>query len=152
MGAARGALLIAGALTAMLAGPDLAAGAGTSAFVRIDQGGYPAAADKRAYLMSRREESGAPFSLRRVPGGEVAFAGTVGASAGSWSKRFPRVYALDFDALQATGTYTLDVGGPAPASSPPFAIASPPALYARPLANALSFYENERGGPEYIPS
>src|SRR6202008_2212478 len=25
-------------------------------------------------------------------------------------------------------------------------------IYAAPLANALSFYENERDGPEYIPS
>ncbi len=122
-----------------------------SAFVRVNQVGYPATAPKRGYLMSRRDETGATFSVRSTEGA-VVFSGTVGASLGAWSGRFKNVYALDFDAVQTPGTYTLEVGGRAPASSPPFSIASAQALYAGPLANTLSFYENERDGPEYITS
>ncbi|HUA74760.1 MAG TPA: glycoside hydrolase family 9 protein [Solirubrobacteraceae bacterium] len=145
-------LALAAGLLASVVVPSAAGAAAPTAFVRVDQGGYPAAAAKRAYLMARREETGAPFQLLRSPGGAIAFSGTVGASAGSWSKRFPHVYALDFDGLTEAGTYTLAVGGRAPASSPPFTIAAPASLYAQPLANSLSFYENERDGPEYIPS
>lgn len=145
-------MLITIGAAGLLASPAHAAAASTSAFVRVDQGGYPAGASKRAYLISRREETGAPFSLLDTPGGEVAYSGTVGAPSGSWSKRFPHVYPLDFDALRTPGTYTIAVGGKAPASSPAFAVATAASLYSQPLANALSFYENERDGPEFIPS
>ena len=128
--------------------PALAA---QEAFVRVDQVGYGAQAQKRAYLMSSFDETGAPFTVLHE-GGTVAFAGTVGQAAGSWSKAFPFVYPLDFDGVSATGSYTVAVGGAAPASSPPFEIAAPAALYHPALANALSFYENERDGPAYIPS
>jgi endoglucanase len=139
-------------LFALATAPVARAAAQPTAFVRVDQAGYGAGEAKRAYLMSHRDEAGAAFQLLRSPGGAVVSSGTVGASAGSWSKRFPHVYPLDFDALQTPGTYTVSVGGRAPASSPPFAIAAPSSLYAQPLANALSYYENERDGPEYIPS
>jgi endoglucanase len=149
-GAALAAVLIVAALGAFAPG---AAGKSTTAkaFVRVDQVGYPTSASKRAYLMSRRGESGAPFTVRNAEGASV-YAGTVGASVGAWSKRFKYVYALDFDSAQAPGTYTISVAGRTPASSPPFAIASARSLYEGPLANTLSFYENERDGPEYIAS
>jgi endoglucanase len=127
------------------------------AFVRVNQVGYPTAAPKRAYLMSAKRETGATFTVANGEGDSV-FSATVGASpsgddgAGAWSKRFKYVYPLDFDAVQTPGTYTVSVAGPEPASSPAFAIGSPQSLYERPLANTLSFYENERDGPEYIPS
>ncbi len=77
--------------------------------------------------------------------------------APSWGERLleqdvPDVYAIDFDQLESFGTYRIVLAGPAPAASPPFAVAAPSALYETPLANALSFYENERDGPEFIPS
>ena len=140
-----GALALACGAVCALAGPALAA---QEVFVRVDQVGYGAHSPKRAYLMSNFDEVGAPFTVADEHGA-VVFSGTVGAAAGSWSKTFPDVYALDFDGLQASGRYTLAVGG---AVSPPFAIDAPGALYAAPLANALSFYENERDGPEYVPS
>ena len=40
--------------------------------------------------------------------------------------------------------------GDASAASPWFAIGPAARLYARPLANALYFYENERDGPDFI--
>ena len=139
-----GAALACGALSALCA-PALAA---QEAFVRVNQVGYATAAPKRAYLMSNFAETGAAFTVKDE-GGATVLTGTVGQSAGAWSKAFPDVYALDFDGLQAPGRYTLAVGG---AVSPPFAISAGSALYAPALGNALSFYENERDGPQYLPS
>jgi endoglucanase len=139
--------LLAGAVGAF-AGSARAAGV---AFIRVNQVGYPTMAPKRAYLMSRRSETGQAFELRSAEGASV-FSGTVGASLGAWSSRFGYVYALDFDAVQAPGSYSLSVTGRAPATSPPVTIGPAGGLYEAPLANALSFYENERDGPEYIPS
>jgi endoglucanase len=132
-----------------LAGRAAAAG---STFIRVNQVGYPTTAPKRAYLMSHRDETGAAFSIQTTQGA-VALSGTVGASLGSWSARFDHVYALDFDGVQTPGTYKIiTLAGHTPISSPAFAIAPAQTLYERPLANALSFYENERDGPEFIPS
>jgi endoglucanase len=141
------------AVASSAAGP-LAASAGAaggSTFIRVNQVGYPTTAPKRAYLMSHREETGATFTVQST-NGETALTGTVGPSLGSWSRRFDHVYALDFDGVQTPGTYTVTLTGKAPVSSPPFAITAAQTLYAQPLANALSFYENERDGPEFIPS
>lgn len=121
------------------------------AFVRVNQVGYPTAAPKRAYLMAAKRETGASFSVRTGEGAS-AYTGTVGASLGRWSGRFKYVYALDFNTVDTPGTYTISVSGPLPATSPAFAVASAQGLYEGPLANTLSFYENERDGPEYIPS
>ena len=122
------------------------------AFVRVDEVGYASAAPKRAYLMSSIAAAGAPFSVRRASDGATVLSASVGASLGSWSTSFRHVYALDLSSLTTPGSYMVSVGGPAPASSPPFAVGPAATLYAGPLRNALSFYENERDGPEYIPS
>ncbi len=150
--AALASIALALASTTVLAQPGAAEASAPTAFVRVDQAGYATAAGKRAYLISRRDEAGARFSVLRLPGGEVAYSGVVGPSAGSWSKRFTHVETIDFDALQTPGSYTISVASRAAPSSPPFAIAPAASLYAQPLANALSFYENERDGPDFIPS
>ncbi len=144
-------------LAVLIAGGTLALGAhgaarAPSAFVRVNQLGYPVSAPKRAYLMSSVPETGATYGLRRSSGGPTVLGGRVGSSVGRWSARFPYVYALDFDGVVSAGTYAVDVAGPAGASSPPFAIDSPATLYAGALHNALSFYENERDGPDFIRS
>jgi endoglucanase len=153
MGTGRIALALLAFATggALLGAPGAQASGGTT-FVRVDQVGYASAAPKRAYVMTHREVAGAPYSLVRASDGATVAQGTLGESLGSWSKRFGHVYAIDFDAVREAGTYTLELAGRAPASSPPFAISPAASLYAQPLANALSFYENERDGPEYIPS
>lgn len=143
-----GASACTAAATAIL--PPVAEGA-QEAFVRVDQLGYASLAPKRAYLMSSFPEAGAPFTVSDEAG-EAVFTGTAGASSGSWSRAYPYVYRLDFDALSASGRYRIAVGGPAPASSPPFAVGAASSLYEPALARTLSFYENERDGPEYIPS
>jgi len=148
---------LAAGITLIALGP-LAAGASAktkapkeAAFVRVNQVGYPTGAPKRAYLMSKKAQTGATFTVRAGEDPTV-FSGTVGAPLGAWSGHFKDVYALDFDALQTPGTYTITVEGKTPASSPPFTVGPAQTLYEAPLANALSFYEDERDGPEYIPS
>jgi endoglucanase len=121
-------------------------------YVRVNQLGYPSSAPKRAYLMTSSPDAGATYSVRRVSDSAVVFTGTVGASLGSWSGGFPYVYALDFDALSAPGSYFVQVTGAVAASSPPFAIDAAANLYSQPLANSLAYYQTERDGPQFIPS
>jgi endoglucanase len=141
-------MAIAMATLGLAASPAAAA---NEAFIRVNQVGYPTSAPKRGYLMSRKSLAGAAFKVLSTEGATV-FSATVGPSLGSWSRRFKDVYALDFNSLQTPGTYTIALAGATPASSPAFTIGSPQSLYETPLANTLSFYENERDGPEYIPS
>ncbi len=131
------------------AGEGTAATAPPAAFVRVDQAGYPAAAAKRAYLLAGGAEAGAAFTVTGA-GGRTVLTGRVGPDLGRWSARFAHVYAIDFSRLRAAGTYTIAVAGAA--ASPPFRIATGAALSARPIRNALAFYQDERDGPDFIPS
>jgi len=119
-----------------------------SAFVRVNQVGYPVGASKRAYLMSSAAETGATFSVVNS-GGTSVFTAAIGANLGAWGS-FPDVYALDFDGVTSVGTYTIKVTGPIAATSPSFAIDSAANIYATPIANSLYFYENERDGANFI--
>jgi len=121
-----------------------------AAFVRVNEVGYGINASKRAYLMAAASEAGATFNVKNS-GGKNVFSAPIGANLGAWGA-FPDVYALDFDSVSAVGTYTISVNGPVAATSPSFKIDTAAKLYSTPLANALSFYENERDGPNYIPS
>ena len=77
-----------------------------SAFVRVNQVGYPAASAKRAYLMSSVAETGATFTVRNG-GGRRPRRGRSVRCLGSWSNAYPFVYALDFDAGDR-GRHVLD--------------------------------------------
>src|SRR5207248_10849161 len=68
------------------------------------------------------------------------------------SSAYPDVYALDFNAVATPGRYTISVAGPIAATSPRFRITAGANLYSQPLANALSFYQTERDGPNFIPN
>src|SRR5919197_5542874 len=92
------ALLAVAGLWALSLQPATGAPAAASAFVRVNQVGYPGGAAKRAYLMSSVPETGASFSVG-------SFTAPVGASLGSWSSTFRYVYALDFDSVTAAGSY-----------------------------------------------
>src|SRR6266511_4047559 len=145
------AILSTVALVVVLFQPAISRAVVGSAFVRVNQVGYPGATPKRAYLMSNVVETGATFAVRNSSGATV-FSGPIGANIGSWSTSFPNVYAIDFDAVTTTGTYTISVTGPVPATSPTFRIDAAASVYAGSLANALSFYQTERDGPNFIPS
>jgi endoglucanase len=125
--------------------------AASSAFVRVNQLGYAGAA-KRAYLLAPVAETGATFNVTNASG-TVVYSAPVGANLGTWNSTYPDVYALDFDQLTTPGSYTISVSGPAAASaSPSFTIGTGTSVYAGAMANALSFYQNERDGANYVPS
>jgi endoglucanase len=145
--------LVIAAVAALVATGSIprAQSAVSSAFVRVNQVGYPSSAAKRAYLMSSLDETGATFAVRNSSGATV-FTGTVGASVGSWSQTYGFVHAIDFDGVMTAGTYTVEVTGPVAASSPSFSIDTGANVYSGALANALSFYQTERDGPDYVPN
>ena len=126
-------------------------GAPPSAFVRVNQVGYPAAAPKRAYVMSSTDATGAAFTLRNASNAVVA-SGTLGARLGTWSSTYSFVHAVDFSQVSATGVYTLSVAVAGATPSPPFRIDSGQNVYGQALANALAFYQTERDGPNYVPN
>ena len=84
--------------------PSASAPAAASAFVRVNQVGYPSGASKRAYLMSTAAETGAMFSIKNQAGATVFGPAPVGANLGKWSNTYSNVYALDFDSFITAGT------------------------------------------------
>jgi endoglucanase len=147
--AAIAAIALIGSLV-MGAKPPPAGGGGGSPQVRVNLVGYATTGTKRAYLMSSTAETGATFAVKS--GSTTVFSGAVGADLGSWSSSFSHVYAIDFDAFTTAGTYTIQVTGPAPATSTAFTIGTAAAVHQQPLRNALSYYQVQRDGPNYIPS
>jgi endoglucanase len=105
---------------------------------------------KRAYLMSSSAESGATFVIKNSSGSTVFGPTAIGANLGSWSNSYPDVYALDFDSLVTTGTYTVSVSGPIAATSPSFKVDTATNLFTSTLSNSLFFYQNERDGANFI--
>ena len=117
-----------------------------TAYVRVNQLGYEASTSMRAYLMTSSVVSGVNFAVVNS-GGQTVVSGPVGAKLGAFGVY--SVYPIDF-MLATLGTYTVKVSGPVTAISPSFHADSPAALYGTPLANNLSFYQNERDGPNFI--
>src|SRR5437867_9337373 len=96
-------------------------------FVRVNQVGYPTGGAKRAYLMSAVDATGAAFIVKNASGA-VIFSGQAGGSLGSWSRTYPFVHPLDFDGVNAAGTYTIEVTNAA--ASPSFRIDGGRSVYA----------------------
>lgn len=144
------------ALSVMTVGPALlpqqvAHASGRVAQVRVDQLGYVVGVSKRAYLMATVSEAGAVFRVTDAHGVAV-FSAPIRADQGPWSSGYPFVYALDFNRVHQLGSYHIVVDGPVGATSPAFPIDTAAHLYAQAMGNSLSFYENERDGPNFIPS
>jgi endoglucanase len=143
--------VVAAVLAAFVVAPSAPAHAvASSAFVRVNQLGY-ASVTKRAYLMASGPETGATFAVKNS-GGTTVYTAPIGPNLGSWSSGYPDVYALDFDTVATAGSYTITVTGPIAATSPTFRVDSGQNVYAGAMANAVSFYQNERDGANYVPS
>ena len=93
------------ALLAVIVSAPAAGAAAGSAFVRVNQLGYPLGAPKRAFLMSSADRPGPVFHVVDASGRTV-LSGQVGASTGSWSDAYPSVRTIDFSALRRAGTFT----------------------------------------------
>ncbi len=151
-------------------GSHQAPAAAPAAAIRVDQVGYPSGAAKLAEIMTKAKPHGglpggglpgAGLPGAGLPGGglhwvvvragscAVAASGVARQDLGSWSKRYGWVWAARFTGVQAPGRYRVGILGDASAASPWFTIGPAAQLYARPLANALYFYENERDGPDF---
>lgn len=126
----------------------VAASASAQTDVRVNQLGYEMGQASRAYVMSDAVLTGETFSVMDAAGNAVA-SGAVGSTTGTWHKF--HVYPIDFT-VAAAGSYSITVAGSAEASSPDFTVDTPANLYSPALANTLSFYQDERDGPDYIPS
>jgi endoglucanase len=147
----RTAFLLVGALAILAVVPAPAGADAALAEVRVNQVGYDLHGSKRAYLMSPVSEAGASFRVLDSDGDPV-ITGSVGTSVGAWSDTYGFVYPLDVDAVTDPGVYTIEVDGPADATSPVFRVDTGANLYRQALANALFFYRAERDGPHYVPS
>jgi len=112
------------------------------AYVRVNQVGYESGFPMRAYVMTASTQPGASFVVRNSHG-DTSYSAAVGSKLGSWGDY--TVYALDFS-LSAADTYTITVTGPMAATSPTFRVDRADQLYSVALANALSFYQNQRDG------
>ncbi len=147
-----GAIALIGAVLSVGVTTEPARAATATAFVRVDQLGYTSASEaKRAYLMASASETGAMFSVRDASGA-VIYSAPIGADLGKWSASYPHVYAIDFSQVTAAGTYAITVIGPVAAASPSFRIDTGASIYSGALAKSLSFYQNERDGPDFIAS
>jgi endoglucanase len=145
------AAILIGAHAPAFAGKRAAPPAGSSAYVRINQLGYPVdAASKRAFLLASGVETGATFAVKS--GATTVYSAPIGADLGSWSSSLGHVYALDFPSVSAVGTYTITVAGPIAATSPAFKIDTGTNVYGGAEANGLSFFQVQRDGANYIPS
>jgi endoglucanase len=124
-----------------------------AAAIRVDQVGYPSGAAKLAEIMTKARPSGdLHWVVVRAGTCTVAASGVARQNLGAWSKRYGWVWAARFTGVRAPGRYRLGILGDASAASPWFTIGPAAQLYVRPLANALSFFENERDGPDFIHS
>jgi endoglucanase len=145
------AAILIGAQAPAIATKHAAPPAGSSAYVRVNQLGYPTdAASKRAYLLSSGVETGATFAVKS--GSTTVFSGPIGGDLGSWSSSLGHVYALDFPTVTTAGTYTIAVTGPIAATSPSFKVDTGTNVYSGAEANGLNFFQVQRDGANYIPS
>jgi endoglucanase len=113
-------------------------------YLRVNQVGYESGGAARVYLVAEAPEPDAAFRILDGQG-RVVRSGHVGASTGLWGgfSVYPILFSLD-----KPGSYSMELAGAARAA---FMVGAPDTLYAGALSNALSFYQTERDGRDYIP-
>jgi Cellulase N-terminal ig-like domain len=114
-----------------------------AAAIRVDQVGYPTGALKQAEIMTKSKPAHAlHWVVVRAGSCAVAASGLAGPDLGAWSKRYGWVWGVGFSGVHAPGAYRVGILNDPSAASTWFHVGPAAQLYARPLANALSFYQN----------
>ncbi len=119
-----------------------------TAFIRVDQIGYPAAATKIAFVLATADLEGAPFRVETGDGMTV-LTGTVGPDAGPWNGHYDFVGRLDLTPVTAVGRYQVKIDSPS-AASPSFRVASATSLYTGLAVHARSFFAAQRDGADVV--
>jgi endoglucanase len=136
-------------IVAFLLALSTSCGKDQSAHIRVNQLGYELGLPMRGYLMTSASQPETKFAVKNAEGA-VSYSGVVGPSLGKWGKY--TVYGLDF-AISAPGSYTISVIGEVNPDTPSaFRVEHRAHLYSAALVNALSFYQNQRDGADYLPS
>jgi endoglucanase len=118
--------------------------------VRVNQQGYLQGEPKQARLMTRAPVSGATYVVTD-DADQVVLQGTVPKrGTGSWSRRFPAVYALDLTGVHARGRYRVTVTGGADARSPWFFVRTPSNVFGTLLQAGVAFDRNQRDGADVV--
>ena len=131
--------------------PAAKAAPAPGAVIRVDQVGYPVAARKLGEIMTTtRRPHGVRWVLVRAGSCTIAASGTARRDLGWWSKRYSRVWAVSFTAVRTPGRYRIGLAADPAVVSPWFEIGPAAHIYARPLANARYFYQNERDGADFV--
>jgi endoglucanase len=132
-----------------VAAPEASAAASSQAklaapVVRVNQVGYAPRSAKVAFAMLARPVGSVRFAVIGRHG--VVFRGRSADDTGRWNVNYRAVYRLTFSRLSRTGSYRIELLGPARAESPPFRIAPGGVLYHGLVLNAVRFYTSERDG------
>ena len=146
-------ILVVTLLLGLMSNTSNARAVDPTAYIRINQIGYPLDTSCRAYLMALQPAAGDYFFVINLLAPQqkpaVYYSGLVGPRLGTWGKY--TVYALDFGPINTPSLYVIQINlSSPPVYSPTFNIDTPDKLYAPALANALYFYENQRDGPQFI--
>ncbi len=120
-------------------------GAAGPLLIRVNQVGYVLGCPKQAEVMSVRALSGAGYAVMRARGGGTVLRGRLGASRGAFNARWRHVYRVDLSALRRSGTYAIQLPGH---RSGAFRVDSAGALYRGVAAAAVSFFGQQRDGPQ----
>jgi endoglucanase len=147
-----GALAVSAVALACQLGPFTAgATAAAGTFIRVNQVGYQPGAPKRAYVLSKSVEMGAVLD----PGARRHSSDERHSGATAWLVEHPCRQCLRTRLrLAADAGHLHDHARRRTASGELAAVCDRTGRLAltAPLERALSFYQNERDGPEYIPS
>ena len=128
--------------------PTATASNTNTTLIRINQLGYVAPCPKNADVMATSNHRGAAFTVTDRRTGRRILSGRLARSRGAFNRHWRFVYQVDLTGLRRPGTYVLRSAG---ATSPQITVASGAAPY-RPLTrDLLTFFQQQRDGPDVIP-
>ncbi|HEY2879773.1 glycoside hydrolase family 9 protein [Nocardioides sp.] len=154
LGATLAALLAAGLVTALPAGPALPqtapAPGPAQGRIRVNQQGYLPGEPKQARLMTTAPVHDARY-LVTDHAGHVVLRGRVPQhSAGSWNARFPAVYRLGLSRLHTPGRYRVATSGDVTTHSPWFRVRGAGDIFGKILRAGVAFDRNQRDGARVV--